>query len=84
MSPDKNTILYISDRPKTDFLVYAENEYSAQGSKHCKNSNLDAEQKMFSGVAAVSCGQLSTFMGTKNIHGMFYFVEKYDLEMKSY
>jgi hypothetical protein len=27
----------------------ADNEYSAQGSKHCNNSNLDAEQKCFLG-----------------------------------
>jgi hypothetical protein len=32
-------ILYLvtSDRPKTDWSVSAENEYSAQESKHCKN-----------------------------------------------
>jgi hypothetical protein len=60
-----------SDRPKTDFLVSAENEYSArkcadneysaQGSKHCKNVNLNAEQKCFLGwqlQVAVNCQDL--------------------------
>jgi hypothetical protein len=50
-----------SDRPKTDFLVSADNEYSAQGSKHCKNVNLNAEQKCFLGwqlQVAVNCQDL--------------------------
>jgi hypothetical protein len=37
-----------SDRPKTDFLVSAENEYSAQGRKHQKNVNLYMENNFCS------------------------------------
>jgi hypothetical protein len=50
-----------SDRTKTDFLVSAENEYSAQSSKHCKNVNLNEEQKYFLGLqlqVAVNCQDL--------------------------
>jgi hypothetical protein len=57
------------DRPKTDYLVLSENkysarnateysadnEYSAKGSKHCKNVNLDKENKIVFLVAAASC-----------------------------
>jgi hypothetical protein len=58
----QTTISFISDRPKTDFLVSAENirqenaaeysadnEYSAQGSKHCKKVRFVSEKKCFLG-----------------------------------
>jgi hypothetical protein len=40
-----------SDRPKTDFLVSAENEYSAQGSKYGKNDNHYQEKNYLCKVA---------------------------------
>jgi hypothetical protein len=50
---DRNRIFLF--RPKTNIRqenaaeYSADNEYSAQGSKHCKNVNLNQEQKCFLG-----------------------------------
>jgi hypothetical protein len=45
----------------------ADNEYSAQGSKHLKQNLKKSGTKMISGLAVASCSQLSRFMGNKNI-----------------